>query len=72
MVIDLIQFAIDEVYDQAILVSSDADFVPAVEFLQKRMKQVSHVGFRGQGQEIRNACWEHFYIEDLMPQLVAP
>lgn len=72
LVIDLIQQAMDDVYDRAILLSSDADFVPAVQFLQKRMKQVTHIGFRGYGSEIRNACWDHRHLEDLIPKLFEP
>jgi len=71
LITDLIQQAFDEAYDRAILISGDADFVPAVTFIQSRMKQVTHVGFRSFGHEIRNACWDHLFFEDLMGQLLA-
>lgn len=72
VVIDFVQFAIDDAYDQAMRVSSNADFVPAVKLLLNHGKRVSHVGFRNQGQEIRNPCWDHFCLEDLMAELLAP
>jgi uncharacterized LabA/DUF88 family protein len=69
IVTDLIRFGIDDYYDRAILVAGDADHVPAVEFLGARMKQVTHAWFKGHANELRNACWNHVYFEDLMPAL---
>ena len=69
IVTDLIRFGIDDYYDRAILVAGDADHIPAVEFLGGRMKQVTHAWFKGHANELRNACWNHVYFEDLMPAL---
>jgi uncharacterized LabA/DUF88 family protein len=69
IVTDLIRFGIDDYYDRAILVAGDADHIPAVEFLGARMKQVTHAWFKGHANELRNACWNHVYFEDLMPAL---
>jgi uncharacterized LabA/DUF88 family protein len=69
---DLIRCGIDGHYDRAILVAADADHVPAVKFLGGRMKQVTHCWFRGQASELRNACWDHILLDDLMPTLLAP
>ena len=72
IVTDLIRFGIRNYYDRAILIAGDADHVPAVEFLGSQMKQVTHAWFKGQSNELRNACWDHVYFEDLMPALLAP
>src|SRR5262249_51030687 len=54
---DLIGDATFDVYDIALLVSEDSDFVPAVEFVQDmRNKQVVHVGFGGRASDLRGKC----------------
>jgi uncharacterized LabA/DUF88 family protein len=54
---DLIGDATFDVYDIALLVSEDSDFVPAVEFVQEmRGKHVVHVGFGGHTNELRSKC----------------
>ena len=54
---DLIGDATFDVYDIALIVSEDSDFVPAVDFVQEmRNKQVVHVGFGSHMNELRNAC----------------
>jgi hypothetical protein len=54
---DLIGDASFEVYDIALLVTEDSDFIPAVEFVQEmRGKQVVHVGFGGHTNELRSVC----------------
>ena len=43
---DLIVGAVEDVYDMAIVVSSDADLLPAIEWVRKsRNKQIIYVGF---------------------------
>jgi uncharacterized LabA/DUF88 family protein len=57
IVTDLIGDATFELYDVAILVTEDSDFIPAVEFVQEmRGKHVIHVGFGGHGNELRSVC----------------
>ena len=71
LVTDLIQAAIDDLFDTAVLISADADFVPAVELVQNRTgKRVIHAYIRPQGQELRNACWSHVFLDDLMDELL--
>ena len=68
---DLVELAVDNLFDSAILVSADADFVPAVELVQRRTgKRVIHAYFRPRGQELRNTCWSHMYFDDFMDQLM--
>ncbi|OGL75782.1 hypothetical protein A3F52_05600 [Candidatus Uhrbacteria bacterium RIFCSPHIGHO2_12_FULL_47_11] len=46
LAIDLIVGAVDNQYDTAIIVSSDADLVPAIDWIRYRMKKkVEYVGF---------------------------
>ena len=54
---DLIGDATFDIYDIALLVSEDSDFVPAVDFVQEmRHKQVVHVGFGGHANDLRGKC----------------
>jgi hypothetical protein len=54
---DLIGDATFDVYDIALIVSEDSDFVPAVDFVQEmRNKQVVHVGFGSHMNELRSKC----------------
>lgn len=54
---DLISYAWEGAYDLAVLVSSDQDFVPAAENLQKRGIKVIHGGFPPNGMLLRQKCW---------------
>ncbi len=42
---DLIVGAVDDIYDTAILVSSDTDLIPAVKYIKYRKKRLEYVGF---------------------------
>lgn len=55
--VDLIGDATFDVYDIAILVTEDSDFVPAVDFVQEmRNKMVVHVGFGPRMNGLRSKC----------------
>lgn len=43
--IDLVVGAVDELYDTAILVSSDTDLIPAVKYIKYKNKKLEYVGF---------------------------
>jgi len=54
---DLIGDATFDVYDIALIVSEDSDFIPAVDFVQEmRNKHVIHVGFGGHPNDLRVKC----------------
>ena len=53
----MIRFAWESAYDVAILVSSDADLVPAVEFLDLRGFRIIQAGFPPVGSHLSRACW---------------
>lgn len=42
---DLITGAIDNLYDTAILVSSDTDLIPAIQYVRYKNKKLEYVGF---------------------------
>lgn len=42
---DLIIGAVDNLYDTAILVSSDTDLIPAIKYIRYRKKKLEYVGF---------------------------
>jgi len=55
--VDMFKLAKDDVYDTAILVTSDADFVPAVEVIQELGKHVENAFFKkGRSFNLRKAC----------------
>ena len=68
---DLIGDATFDVYDIALLVSEDSDFVPAVEFVQEmRNKHVVHVGFGGHMNDLRSKCRHRIDLgKDRVPPL---
>jgi len=43
--IDLVIGAVDDQYDTAILVSSDTDLIPAIQYVKYREKKLEYVGF---------------------------
>jgi len=46
MAVDLVESAVDDLFDIAIVVSGDGDFVPAVKAVQKRGKKVVNAYFK--------------------------
>jgi uncharacterized LabA/DUF88 family protein len=65
IVTDLLSLAWEGAYEIAILVSSDADFVPAVERLQEKGIKVINATWRGHGHQLARICWASFEIDDL-------
>jgi len=63
LVTDMIKLAFQEKYEVALLLTGDADFVPAVEILPTLKKEVGNVHlFVGSSGELRNACDSHILI----------
>ena len=60
IVTDMIRLAWEQAYDIAVLVSSDSDFVPAVEFLDLRGLKTVQAGFPPAGSNLAKACWASF------------
>jgi hypothetical protein len=70
--IELFHYALDNVYDKAVLISNDEDFVPAIEYIQRRGNHIIHGSFKNQGFAVKKACWSHIDFEDIMSELLAP
>lgn len=70
IITDLLTFAFDDNYDVAILISGDADHAPAVQYIQRKTdKQVVQAFFKSHGDELRTACWDHIFLDDVMSKL---
>ena len=52
-------------YDVAVLVSSDRDFIPVVDFLETRGIKVVHGAFPPAGSELTRKCWGSIAIPDM-------
>lgn len=72
IVTSLYEGAINNSYDIALLLSNDADHIPAIRTIQDRLnKQIIHVGFRRGGSEVRTAAWSHILLDgDLADRLI--
>jgi uncharacterized LabA/DUF88 family protein len=71
VITDLITLAFDDNYDLAVLICGDADYAPAVRYIQRKTdKQVVQAFFKAHGDELRNACWDHAFFDDLMAKLL--
>ncbi|MGD9364276.1 MAG: NYN domain-containing protein [Desulfobacteraceae bacterium] len=69
IVTDMLQHAWDNNYDLGVLISDDADFVPAVQFLNSRGKRIVHAGFNNSGRNLANNCWKHIDMRNFAQQL---
>ncbi len=47
----------EDAYDWAVLVSSDRDFIPAVELFNAKGRKVLHAGFPPRGSQLATKCW---------------
>ena len=63
---DMIKLAWVDSYDVAVLLSSDRDFVPVVEFLSSRGIKTIHGAFPKQGSQLTQACWGNIQINRIM------
>ena len=69
IVTDMLQHTWDDTYDIAILLSNDADFIPAVDFLNTRGKKIIHAGFGHQGADLAKSAWGHIGLDRLRTEL---
>ncbi len=72
IITDLFSFAWDEAYQTAVLVSSDSDFIPAVEKIQDRGIKVINATWKGSGRHLAKAAWASFFIDSLTDQITRP
>jgi NYN domain len=70
LVTDLIRLAYSNTYDVAVLATSDADMVPAVEFIQQAAgKKVIQAGFPPKGVDLATECWGSFNVMDIADKI---
>ncbi|MCK4410684.1 NYN domain-containing protein [Candidatus Bipolaricaulota bacterium] len=69
LVTDLIMGAWEDIYDTAVLVSSDADFIPAVRFIQTKGKRVINACFPPSSAELQRECWSSVNLIALLDQI---
>ena len=70
LAVDLVIGAADDLYDTAIIVSSDTDFIPAIKYARFKKKNVEYVGFAGTPSfgMIRECSSQRLFSkEDLLP-----
>ncbi len=65
----MLALAAEKAYDVAILVSSDADFVPAVEWLQGRGLKVLNATWTDHGFELAKISWVSMTLDSVIPDL---
>ena len=63
---DMIKLAWVNSYEVAVLLSSDRDFVPVVEFLSTRGIKTIHGAFLNQGAQLTQTCWGNIQIHRIM------
>lgn len=66
IVTDMIKLAWEDAWHVAVLVSSDRDFIPAVEFLSAKGHKVINANFLPRGFELARTCWASI---DLTPHI---
>lgn len=69
IITDMLKLHCSGVYNVAVLVSADSDLIPMVEYLQDHNVKVINAAWKNYGYDLLNACWAHFYIDDLTNQL---
>jgi uncharacterized LabA/DUF88 family protein len=72
IVTDLLSLAWEDAFDIAILVSSDADHVPAVTRLQEKGFKVINAAWRNHGFDLAKTAWGSFYLDDVIDTLRRP
>lgn len=65
---DMISLAWTDNYDVAVLVSSDRDFIPVVEFLETKGIKVVHGAFPPAASELTQKCWGPIVIPRVQEQ----
>ena len=69
IVTDMLQHAWDDTYDVGVLLSADADFIPAVKFLNRRGKKIVHASFTSLGRNLSNECWKQIDLGRVANQI---
>lgn len=69
IVTDMLSLSWEGAYDIALLLSSDRDFIPAVDRLQSKNFKVVNATWRGHGHELAKICWASFELDSVIQKL---
>jgi uncharacterized LabA/DUF88 family protein len=69
IVTGLLSLAGEGAFDAAILVSSDTDYLPAVDWLQGRGFKIINATWANHGHELARACWASFELDGIVSEL---
>lgn len=69
IVTGMLSLAGEKAFDAAILMSSDTDYLPAVEWLQSRGFKVINATWANHGHELARACWASLELDSVVPAL---
>jgi uncharacterized LabA/DUF88 family protein len=69
IVTDMLSLAWENSMAVSLLVSSDADYIPAVELLQNKGFKVINATWKRQGHDLARACWGSIELDRLIPSL---
>ena len=69
VVTDLLSLASEEAFDVAILLSSDADHIPAVEWVQGRGLKVINATWARHGFDLAKTCWAAIELDAVIPSM---
>jgi uncharacterized LabA/DUF88 family protein len=72
IVTDMIRLAWEDAWELAVLVSADADFVPAVDLLNRKGRKVIHAGFPPKGVDLARHCWAAFDLTEQLQEVERP
>lgn len=64
---DMIKMAWEKSFDVGVLVSSDRDFVPVVEFLGSKGYRIVNARFKPRGSELARCAWASFDLSSGLP-----
>ena len=66
---DMIKFAWIDNYDIAVLLSSDRDFVPVIDFLDTRGIKTIHAAFPPSGSLLTQRCWGNINVPAMIEKI---
>ena len=70
LAVDLVSGAYEDLYDTAIIVSGDEDFVPAIKKSQKLGKKIINAYFKSSSStSLKETCNDSIYMNDLIKHL---
>lgn len=69
IVTDMLSQAWEGSYSVAVLVSSDADFIPVVEKLDHKGYKIINATWRNLGNQLAQSCWASIYLDSWISTL---